>query len=369
MFLGSFAWGFAFISLPFYVQAISTTDPATTLRWTGWIVGISSLVAVVTGPTWGRFATSGDPQRYYVLIQLSQGIGFFLMAVTRTVFELFVARLLLGFTGAASTLAFMIVGRESDAAAVRRQVAAVQMAMTIGQVIGPLGGAIAAARLGFRPSFALGGLILMGSAAFVQWGVRLPSRADRPPVAPGRVRVGALLVDTTVVLVISTQLFFLTSVLPQILPQLGVPEGDLLEIGGLLVFVSAAATALGALATPRLAGLAPERHLTALMLTASGICLGAMALPGGAWTYTLVRFLQVLCAAPVFSLIVGRMAQRGSGTAVGMVNSARIGASFVGPVAATSLLVHFPPATLYVALAVAGLACVPLVLMRRSEAP
>src|SRR5262245_21741153 len=107
MFLGSFAWGFAFMILPFYVQAISTSDPATTLQWTGWVVGISSLVAVVTGPAWGRFAASGDPRRYYVLIQLSQGLGFFLMAVTRTVFELFVARCLLGVTGAASTLAFM----------------------------------------------------------------------------------------------------------------------------------------------------------------------------------------------------------------------------------------------------------------------
>jgi hypothetical protein len=46
MFLGSFAWSFAFISLPFYIEAISPYDPATTLRWTGWILGISSLVTV-----------------------------------------------------------------------------------------------------------------------------------------------------------------------------------------------------------------------------------------------------------------------------------------------------------------------------------
>ena len=266
MFLGSFAWAFAFISLPFYVQVISTSDPATTLRWTGWIVGISSLVAVVTGPAWGRLAATGDPKRYYVFIQMLQGVGFFVMAATRTVVELFAARFLLGFMGAASTLAFMIVGREADGSAVRRQVAAVQMAMTVGQVTGPLGGAIAAARLGFRPSFVLGGLILLGSSAFVHWGVTLPAHAERPRAEPRRIHPRDLAVDTAVVLALSMQLFFLTSVLPQVLADLGIAETNLIEVGGWLVFVSAVATALGAVATPTLAGLATERQLMMFML-------------------------------------------------------------------------------------------------------
>ena len=50
MFFGSFAWSFVFVSLPFHIQRISTADPAATLRWTGWILGITSLVTVVTAP-------------------------------------------------------------------------------------------------------------------------------------------------------------------------------------------------------------------------------------------------------------------------------------------------------------------------------
>ena len=42
MFFGSFAWSFVFVSLPFHIQRVSTLEPAATLRWTGWIVGISS---------------------------------------------------------------------------------------------------------------------------------------------------------------------------------------------------------------------------------------------------------------------------------------------------------------------------------------
>src|SRR5262249_3735328 len=44
MFFGSFAWSFVFVSLPFYIQKMSTMDATATLRWTGWILGVSSLV-------------------------------------------------------------------------------------------------------------------------------------------------------------------------------------------------------------------------------------------------------------------------------------------------------------------------------------
>lgn len=364
MFLGSFAWSFAFISLPFYVEAISTGDAASTLRWTGWIVGISSLVTVLTGPAWGRLAAAGDPKRYYVLVQLFQGAGFLGMAATRTLFELFGARFVLGFMGAASTLAFVIAGRETDQTEVRRQVAAIQTAMTVGQVTGPLGGAIASARLGFRPSFVVGGLILLGSAAFVHWGVSLPPAPERLPEVRGRVRVGEITREFLIVLAVSCQLFFLTSVLPQVLPGLGVTEESIIEVGGLLVFVSAVAAALGAVATPRLSALVSERGLTAVLLLASGAWMAALALPSGVWGYTIVRFVQVLCAAPIFPLVVSRIALHGSGSTVGIINSARIGASFVGPVLATSILAVSPPVVLYAVLAAGGIACAPLALYR-----
>ena len=367
MFLGSFAWSFAFISLPFYVQAISPHDPATTLRWAGWILGISSLVTVVTSPVWGRIGDRGDPRVQYVWVQLFQGIAFMGMAIAHTLPQLLVARLVLGAMGAASTLAFIMAGRQDDPRHVRRDVAAVQLAMTLGQVLGPLGGAAVAARLGFRLSFVMGGVILLGSAAFVHWGVRLPATLERPRTAAAQVRPLHLLVPVALVLAVSNQLFFLTAVLPQVLPGLGVPMSGVVEVGGLVVFVSAVAAGLGALITPRLAALLPERTLVAALLVASGALMATMALPTGAFGFAVVRFLQVLCAAPIFPLVVARTAQQGSGGAIGVINSARIGGSFVGPVLATSILSVSSPTILYATLGLASLACVPLALGRRGR--
>jgi hypothetical protein len=66
---------------------------------------------------------------------------------------------------------------------------------------------------------------------------------------------------------------------------------------------------------------------------------------------------------------VAAIAQRASGEAIGFVNSARIGAAFIGPVAATTLLSSMPPAAVYLALAALGLSVIPPVarLNRRSR--
>jgi len=368
MFFGSFAWSFVFVSLPFHIQRVSTLDSGATLRWTGWILGITSLVTVATAPVWGRYAARGDPKACYVAVEALQGLGFFVMALARTLPELFFARLLLGAMGAASTLGFIMAGRAGDGGEVRRRVATLQSAMTVGQVIGPLFGAIAAAWLGIRGSFVLGGTILLGCAALVHWAVPRPPEAEQASTAGRRVRVPEVAAVTLIVLGGSIQVFFFTAILPHVLPGLGVDTGRTLEVGGVLIFVSGVAAALGALAVPRLGELFPERRLIGMLLVASSVSVAALAVAGSVWPYGGLRFLQMLSIAPVFPLVVARIVQHAGGSAIGVINSARIGAGFVGPVVATTLLAWTSPAVLYCLLAAIGLACVPLVRTRESGA-
>jgi hypothetical protein len=51
------------------------------------------------------------------------------------------------------------------------------------------------------------------------------------------------------------------------------------------------------------------------------------------------------------------------------INSARIGAAFIGPVLATTVLAMAPPWVLYLALAGLGLAAVPVAMWRRPASP
>jgi MFS family permease len=331
-----------------------------TLRWTGWILGVSPLATVATAPLWSRYAERGDPKLLYVLTQVLQGVAFFGMAIARTLPELFLSRLVLGVTGAASTVAFINAGRAGDGREVRRQVAAIQSAMTVGQVVGPLVGAITAVRVGFRTSFVLSGLILVGCGLLAQWMLPAPGQAKGSAVTRGSARVRDVLAVALIVCAGSTQVFFLTAILPQVLPDLGVSVTRTLEIGGLLIFASGIAAAVGAVLAPRLEEVVPGRLLIAGLLVLSSLTVAALAMASSVWTYGVLRFVQVLAIAPVFPIVVARIAQSAGGQAIGLINSARIGAAFLGPVVATTLLAWTAPPVLYLVLAVAGLACLPL---------
>jgi len=275
--------------------------------------------------------------------------------------------MLLGLMGAVSTFAFIMVGRSGGD--VRRQVSYIQSGMTLGQVLGPAAGAMVAARIGFRLSFILGAVMLWACSALVAWGVPPGRPRDTRAAGERQMALRELVTVCLVVLAGSTQIFFLAAILPQILPPLGVPAASTLEVGGFLLLLTGLAAALGAMAAPRLAEVVGDRTAVLWFLLGSSLLLGALGAMGNVWTFGALRFLQVLCIAPIFPLAVAAIAQRASGEAIGFVNSARIGAAFIGPVTATTLLSSMPPAAVYLVLAALGLSVVPLVarLDRRSR--
>jgi DHA1 family multidrug resistance protein-like MFS transporter len=359
MFIGTFAWSFIQVSLPFYIGRISTLDATATLRWTGWILGVSSLVTMVMAPFSARIFGEKNPKRSYVATQMLQGGGFFLMAVSRTLLQLFFSRMLLGFMGAVSTFAFIMVGRSGGD--IRRGISAIQSGMTLGQVLGPAVGALVAARLGFRLSFVIAGFMLWACSALVGWGVptQQPQGSTRDRAQTASVREIATV--CLLVLAGSTQIFFLTSILPTILPPLGVPTAMTLEVGGFLIMATGLAAAIGAMAAPRIGEIVGDRTTIVWFLAASSLLLGALALAPGVWSFAIVRFFQVLCIAPVFPLSVAGIAQRASGMSIGIVNSSRIAGGFIGPVLATTLLAWLSPAAVYLTVAAFGLLVAPLV--------
>ena len=356
-FSSNLAWSFVYVSLPFYVQSLAG-DPGVALRWTGWVLGITSLVTVAVAPVWGRLASGGRAKRCYVAVECLQGLAFFLTAAARTLPELFLVRFVLGFMGAASTFAYMLAGQGPGD--VRRHVARIQAAMTVGQVFGPLAGAVAATRFGFRPSFLIAGVILLGCSLLVWRGVPDESAVARREERRAPASRAEVATVCAIVLVASTHVFFLTAILPRILPGLGVAPDRTLEAGGMLLFASSIATTLGSVAAPWMADAVGDRRALPWLLTASAVLLAVHALAGNVWTFGALRCAQALVVAPVFPLVVAAVAARASGQALGVINSARIGASFLGPVIATNLLAFTSPAVVFVSLALPGLLVVPL---------
>jgi DHA1 family multidrug resistance protein-like MFS transporter len=362
-FLGSLAWSFVFVALPFQVERLSTSGPAGTLAWTGWILGVPSLAAVVTGPIWARYGERTDPKAACVLVQTLQGLGFLATALAHSVIELFIARLVLGAVGSFSTLAFVIAGRDADPTAMRRRLGAIQSALVLGTLVGPLPGAIAAARLGFRLTYLIGALVLVISASLLQWGMPSSPTTPREAAAGRRMPTRDIALAAALILVASSQETFLVAVLPNVLPGLGVGMDDLVEAGGLLIFVAGAAAALGGLAAPVLAEQISERRLLVGLLVGSSAALVLLGTARSFWAFAALRGVQCLAVAPFFPLMVAQVARRADASAIGIINAARVGSGFLGPLVATTVLATGSPGLLYVTLGAAGIATA--VLLRR----
>jgi DHA1 family multidrug resistance protein-like MFS transporter len=285
-----------------------------------------------------------------------QGLGFVATAMAHSVIQLFGARLLLGTVGSFSTLAFVIAGRETDAVVMRRRLGAIQSALVVGTLVGPLPGAVAAARLGFRLTYLIGALVLVISASLLQWGMPSPPPVSREAAERRRMPTHTMATIAALVLVASSQETFLAAVLPSILPGLGVGLDDVVEAGGLLIFVAGVAAAAGGIAAPVLAEQISERRLLMGLLVASSVTLVALGVTRSFWAFTVLRGLQCLAIAPFFPLVVAQVARRADAQAIGVINAARVGSGFVGPLVATTVLVTGSPALLYFTLGTAGLA-------------
>jgi MFS transporter, DHA1 family, multidrug resistance protein len=368
--MGNFAWSFVQVTLPFYIKDISPYDTATTLRWIGWILGVTGLVTVPSAAVWGWLAARVSPKRLYVAAVAGQAATFVLMAWAVTLPGLFLIRLVLGVIGAASTLGFIMVGAVPGAD-LRRGVSLFQSALTAGQIFGPLAGAVTAARLGFDRSFVLAGLLLLVSALVVAWGV--PASAPVLPPPPGETAAWPEVVGISVLCLAGTaQIAFLPAILPDLLADFGVEAGRRLPAAGLVVFASGAAAAVGSFTAPRLADALGARSALRAMVYGSGVGLALMAAAPTVWVFGAVRAAQVFCIAPVFPLLLAQVAGRVRGQTLGLVNSSRIAASFIGPLVATSILAYGAPAAVYALLAVAPLPCLPFALRhagRRGAAP
>ncbi len=363
-FMGSLAWSFVFVALPFQVERLSTSGPAGTLAWTGWILGIPSLAAVVSGPLWARYGERTDPKQACVLVQTLQSLGFLATALARSVIGLFIARLLLGAVGSFSTLAFVIAGREADGTIMRRRLASIQSALVLGTLVGPLPGALAAARLGFRLTYFVGALVLVASASLLQWGMSSPPPVPREAAAVRRMPIRDVALAAALILLASSQETFLVAVLPSVLPALGVGADDLVEATGLLIFVTGLAAALGGLAAPILAEQISERRLLTGLLVVSSVALVLFGTTRSFGAFVTLRGMQSLAIAPFFPLMVAQVARRAGASTIGIINAARVGSGFVGPLVATSVLATGSPGLLYATFGAAGIGAA--LLLRRA---
>jgi predicted MFS family arabinose efflux permease len=263
------------------------------LRWTGLILGAAGAMATFGSAFWGNLTERYSPKAMFERGVLSHAVMVLLMAFTTDLHLLFLIRLVQGFLGGISTIGLIIVAAISSQAELPHRMGTYQSALTLGQILGPPLGSMAAALLGFRGAFLASGGMLLAIVIFCHLTLeRIPPRPrQRADTTPARSQVWWAWCMS---LVGTMHLAFLPSILPAILRDFAVGESSRIPMAGLIVFAYGISAAAGSYGFSRLAEHIPARRL--ILGGAFGAALAQLLLYAGAGpiSFTLIRMVPAV---------------------------------------------------------------------------
>ena len=346
----AFSINFVFVFLPFYVRSISPFDEAATLRWTGLIMGGASLVATFVSPVWGYMTARRSPKHLFERALLSHAVALGLMAATTNLHLLLLLRLAQGFLGGLSTIGIIIVSATSPPEQMPRNMGYYQASMTLGQLVGPPVGALAAAAFGYRAAFLVTAALVGAIFVFSHRSLSLiaPRSVERAKTAMPLRRVAAFF---GLSLAATVQITFLPSILPHVLRGLAVREDLQPVAAGLIVSAYALASILGSAGLSRMASRVGATRLIVWCGLAASVLQVVLLFGHAVWSFTLIRMAQTAAVSALPPLVMARVAEHGHGGTLGLVNASRFAGNTLGPILGTFILASGTLPPLYVTIA------------------
>jgi DHA1 family multidrug resistance protein-like MFS transporter len=344
----AFSSNFVQVFFPFYILKISPYPMQYTLLWIGATMGVTGLCAAITSPFWGSLTHRLNPKLLYLRALLVNVVSFFLMGFTTDIHLLFVLRVIQGLATGTSTIGFIIVSSSSPKERVSSNIGIFHNSLTLGQLLGPLLGSLAAATFGYRGSFIAASCVVFSSFVFAYLYVMnippLPKteRTSGRTAIDRRILVGGFLCFSAIV-----QITFLPSVLPNVFEAFQYEHATALRLAGTVVLCYTATAMIGIFIWTRVAWRIGINRMITILFTL-GILLQAMlAFSHGIVDFTIVRMLQTGFVAATFPLILSVFASESKGSTIGFLNATRFAGNAVGPMLATSILAYTNLPTVY----------------------
>lgn len=262
--------------LPFYVQALGVTDPNAVKFWSGAIFSAQAVTMAIMAPVWGSLADRYGRKPMVERAMFGGALVIGLMSLARSAPQLTALRalqgMLAGTMAAATTLVVSVAPRER----VGYALGLLQMAVYIGNSVGPLLGGFVADQLGFRAVFWITSGLLVGSGLTVLLLMREDFTPPPRSASSGRSFLQNFrLVFSSPPLVSVLGIRFMmrlaarvvAPMLPLLIQSLA-PAGAAATLAGLVQGINAAAGAAGAVLLGRLSDRWGERRV--LLLCALG---------------------------------------------------------------------------------------------------
>jgi MFS family permease len=263
----------------------------------------------------------------------------FLMSFTTNLHVLLILRICQGLIGGISTIGMVIVSSSSLKERVSLDMGIYQSSMTLGQLVGPPLGSLAAVTLGFKGAFASASVVIFAASIFCYLYVtdvsKLPKevRSSLWTLLDRRVILAWMLCFTA-----SIQLMFLPSVLPNVLDQFHIEKPVALKLAGTVVMLYTATAMIGTYLWGWLSRKYGLLRIITFLFTLSVFFQALLALSRGIIDFTLIRMIQTGLVAATLPLIISIFLREPKGGIIGFLNSARFTGIALGPMIATSIL-------------------------------
>ena len=334
--------------LPFlsiYIETFGNYPDAYVQRWSGFIFGITFLVAFFVSPLWGRFGDKFGRKKILILTGFGIALSIFLMSYVSNVWELFFLRMLMGVVTGFIPTSMALISAQTDKKIAGQVLGTLQMGTVSGGLFGPLIGGALADSVGFTYTFASTAIVISLATLLVVFGVREVVKDDKKSRPEEKKSMAEVLTmirnDHLLVMVMVISLFVQTANF-SIQPQLALYVGQLLTVENIafLAGLAFSVTGLGNLLATRFWGMQGDRigheKILLICLLLAGLFFLPQAWVTSIYSLIMLRFLFGMAIGGIIPCVTAYIRQAvpiaQQGEVLGYNQSFRFLGNVLGPV-------------------------------------
>lgn len=343
--------------IPLYLTELGVHDPAALNWWTGAINGISSLALAIFAPMWGALADSYGRKIMLLRAMIGGSIIIGLLAITNSPWQVLLLKTLQGCITGTIAAATVLTASIVPASQVGYRLGLIQMAVFIGNSLGPMFGGLITDLAGARINFLVTAVFLAFSAFIVFKNVNeefipIPKTTS---IFKNAIPDFSVLASNRELLPLMIVIFFIqfsNSVVGPIIPLVVLDMTNIMEgvgsISGLIIGVASIGGAIGSVLAGKISGkLGYERVLLVCIAGAFFFYLpqGFATQP---WQLVALRFISGFFMGGTMptanALIALRAERKKQGAIYGLSSAMSSGGNAIGPAfgALAATLIGYP---------------------------
>ena len=341
-FLALMGANLVFPFIPFFIQDLGVEADDDAALWSGVAGTATGVMLFVSSPLWGSLADRFGRKNMLLRAYAGALVTITLQALVQSLWQLIALRALQGAFVGTIPAATALIAAGTPQRRMAYALGLVQMAVFTSQTVGPVVGGLLAEAVGFRWTFALGGIMYAVSFVLcwrmVEETFVRPAPGDRPSYIENLrtvMRVPSMLLLITVMFLVSSAAVFVRPVLPLVVGTFEENKDAAVRLSGFVFAAVALTSAIAAVVAGRLAERTGYRN--ALIGAAFGAGLAYIPV---AYADSLPPLLLLMALVGIFSgamipmvnALIGASAPPGKhGSAFGLVGSAQALSFAVAP--------------------------------------